>query len=125
MTRFISRIWTVTVELVGSKGSFLVRAAVDTGSDGTLMPPEALQAIGCDPTLSTDRTGIFTVSGREELALVRVPEVVALGHRIQNLQVMSHSLPSSSSVNGLLGMDFLLQIPDFQQLDHRFRKFLV
>jgi len=116
------RLWVIGVELFGPKGSHLVRAIVDTGATVTLMPPEALLAIGCDPALSNDRTRIVTASGTEYLAVVRVPEIKALGRRIQNLQVMSHALPSSSSVDGLLGMDFLLELAEFKQLDHRFRK---
>ena len=119
------RLWIIAVELFGPKGSHLVRTVIDTGATATLMPPEALLAIGCDPALSTERARIVTASGTEYLAVVRVPEIKALGQRIQNLQIMSHSLPSSGSMKGLLGMDFLLKIPDFQRLDSRFQKFFV
>ncbi len=119
------RLWIVPVELFGPKGSHIICAAIDTGATTSLIPPEALIAIGCDPALSTERAQILTVTSREYLALVRVPEISALGRRIQNLEVMSHALPFSSAVNGLLGMDFLLQIPEFRTLDKRFQKFLI
>jgi predicted aspartyl protease len=118
-------LWVVAVELVGPKSSHVVHAAIDTGATTTLIPPEALVAIGCDPALSAERAQILTVSGREYLALVRVPKIFALGHRFENLQVMSHAMPFSTTVNALLGMDFLLQLPDFQRLNKRFQKFFV
>ena len=119
------RLWIVAVELFGPRGSHIVRAVIDTGATATLMPPEALVAIGCDPALSAERTRIVTASGTEYLAVVRVPEIKALGHRMRHLHVMSHALPTSSTVNGLLGMDFLLQLPAFRQFDKHFQEFFV
>jgi predicted aspartyl protease len=119
------RLWRVAVNLTGPKGSRLVYGVVDTGATVTLMPPDVLLAIGCDPAISKERAGIFTVSGTEILAIVHVPEISALGYRARNLEVMCHSLPQGGRANGLLGMNFLLQIPQFQNLDKHFQEFFV
>jgi predicted aspartyl protease len=121
----IPRLWTVAVKLVGPLASRSVRAIVDTGANTTLMPPEVLLAVGCDPTLSNQRAGMLTASGVEYLAIVSVPEVTALGHSARDLNIFSHSLPYSGNIDGILGMDFLLQLPEFQELDKNFKKFFV
>ena len=74
------RFWIIAVELFGPRGSHVVRTIVDTGATATLMPPEALAAVGCDPAMSSERARIITASGTEYLAVVEVPEIKGLGH---------------------------------------------
>ena len=118
------RLWVVSVKLIGPNDARAVHAVIDTGANTSLMPPEILRAIGCDPALSKERIGILTASGSESGVVVRVPEIIALDHRVRDLEILSHALPGGR-IDGVLGMDFLLHIPDFQVLDKRFQEFFV
>jgi len=88
---------------------------LDTGATTTIIPPKVAAAIGCDPAKSTQRVSIITASGLEYLPVVRVPLVICLGQRVQSLSVACHDLPPESTVDGLLGLDFLHFVPAFRE----------
>jgi hypothetical protein len=66
-----------------------------------------LVAIGCDPSLSPQRVQATTGSGIEFVPRVLLNRLVALGAAHSNFPVLCHTLPPSSTVDGLLGIDFL------------------
>jgi len=88
---------------------------IDTGVTTTVIPPKIAVAIGCDPTRSKKKTSIITASGEEYPPLVTIPLVACLGQRVRFLPVACHDLPPQSTVDGLLGLDFLVHLPAFQQ----------
>src|SRR5438874_1960500 len=92
---------------------------IDTGATTTIIPPQIALAIGCDPAKSKERVAIITASGLEYWPLVTIPEIVCLGHRAESLQVACHSLPAQSTVEGLLGLDFLSGVPAFQDFQKK------
>ncbi len=106
------------VTLKGPSGIHAVRVIVDTGAATTIIPPKVAAEIGCDPARSKKRITILTASSEEYLPLVTIPLVICLGCRLRNFSVACHDLPPQSTVDGLLGLDFLRHVPAFQQF-HR------
>lgn len=62
--------------------------------------------MGGDPVSSTQRVLVTTASLVEYAALVTIPTFNALHQLRSSFQAIAHSLPPSSSVDGLLGLDF-------------------
>ena len=96
----------VRAELTGPRGSGILRLALDTGATTTLVNVAMLVAIGYDPALTADRVQVTTGSGVEFAPRVELQRLTALGQERYGLQVLSHTLPPSSGVDGLLGLDF-------------------
>ena len=97
---------TVRAELTGPSGSGILQLALDTGATTTLINVAMLVAIGYDPGLSSDRVQVTTGSGVEFAPRVELQRLTALGLERYGLQVLAHTLPPSSGVDGLLGLDF-------------------
>lgn len=100
--------------LKGPRGATALRMVLDTGATTTIIPPKAAVAIGCDPARSSRRVSIITASGLEYLPIVTIPLVDCLGCRIRSFHVVCHDLPPESTVDGLLGLDFLNHVLAFQ-----------
>jgi len=93
-------------EITGPSGSGVVQLALDTGATTTLINVALLVAIGYDPSLSTDRVQATTGSGVEFAPRVELQRLTALGQERYGLRVLARTLPPSSGVDGLLGLDF-------------------
>jgi len=104
--------------LHGRKDRKVIRMVVDTGATTTIIPPQVALAIGCDPARAKRRLAIITATGLEYLPVVVVPQIESLGRRVRHLAVASHDLPPQSTVDGLLGLDFLRHVEEFQKF-HR------
>ena len=85
----------------------VVRLALDTGASGTLINVGPMVTAGYDPALAPDRVQITTGSGVEYVPRLPVVRFKALGQERKNFLVLSHTLPPSAQVDGLLGLDFL------------------
>jgi len=96
----------VHAEIVGPSGTAILRLALDTGATTTLINSGMLVSIGYDPALSSDRVQT-TGSGLEFVPRVVVKRLIALGSEREEFPVLSHTLPPSAGVDGLLGLDFL------------------
>ena len=96
----------VRAELSGPSGNAVLRLALDTGATDTLVNVGMLVSIGCDPALAPDRRQITTGSGIEFVSHVTLSKIVALGHTRTEFPVLAHTLPPSTGVDGVLGLDF-------------------
>jgi len=96
----------VRAELTGPSGNAILQLALDTGATTSLINVAMLVAIGYDPALSTDRVQVTTGSGVEFAPRVELQRLTALGQERYGLQLLGHTLPPSSGVDGLLGLDF-------------------
>ena len=85
----------------------MLRFALDTGATSTVVNVGLLVAIGYDPALISDRIQLTTGSGVEYAPRVVIQRVFALGRERLSFPVLGHTLPPSTSVDGLLGLDFL------------------
>jgi hypothetical protein len=99
----------VPARLDGPRRSSVVRLAVDTGSDQTLIVPEALDDIGYSAREGEAITVIRSALGREPGYLLRVAHFSCLGHRARDFRVHAHDLPEDIGIEGLLGLSFLRQ----------------
>ena len=115
------RLLLVYTELVGPRGRTLLRLAVDTGASYTMLPPEKLTLVGYAPHTATRTVEILTASGSEWTPLITVTSLRFLGCTVHRLDVVSHSLPPTSPVEGLLGLNALQHFPPFQTFVHRLR----
>jgi hypothetical protein len=65
-----------------------------------------LVAIGYDPALTTARVQVTTASGVEFAPRVEWQRLTTLGQERHGLQVLAHTLPPSTGIDGLPGLDF-------------------
>jgi predicted aspartyl protease len=93
--------------LEGIEGRTYPKLLLDTGSTYTIISYEILESIGCSPTIPKRRQRIVTGSGYEIVPVVIVNKVYCLGKLIENKEILAHTLPFGTYVDGLLGMDFL------------------
>lgn len=96
----------VDTEVVGHSGTVILRLALDTGATTTLINIGLLLSIGYDPAASPDRVQITTGNGVEFVPRLNIKSLTALGKHLTNFPVLCHTLPPSSGVDGLLGLDF-------------------
>lgn len=97
----------VRAELFGPSGTTVVRLAVDTGATATLLNVAPLELVGHGPSTSSSRIWITTGSREEHVPRVNVECIRAMGHERSNFPVLAHTLPASTSVDGLLGLDYM------------------
>lgn len=97
----------IQAELEGPSGTAILRLALDSGATGTLINVGMLVSIGYDPSLAPDRVQVTTGSGVEFVARIKLNRISALGQERADFAVLCHTLPSSATVDGLLGLDFL------------------
>lgn len=96
----------IRVRLVGPSGEVIIRCALDTGATSTVINSEVIAFIGYDSSISSERIQIITGSGIEFCPRVVVSKLEALGQSLSNFPVLCHTLPPSSQVDGLIGVDF-------------------
>ena len=96
----------VPTRVFGPAGDAIVRLALDTGATGTLINTEVLVVLGYDPATALERPQITTGSGIEFCVRLAVERLEALGRTLTSFPVLCHTLPPSSRIDGLLGLDF-------------------
>jgi predicted aspartyl protease len=97
----------VRAELFGPTGSIVLRLALDTGATSTLISVGPLTTVGYDPSMVSGRVQVTTGSGVEFAPRIPISQLNALGQQRFAFPVLSHTLPPSSGIDGLLGLDFL------------------
>ncbi len=73
---------------------------------GTLLNTGVLVSAGYDPAAAAERVQVTTGRGVEFAPRVRLERIAALGQVKTDFPVLSHTLPPSAGVDGLLGLDF-------------------
>lgn len=91
----------------GTSGRAYPKLLLDTGSAYTLISQEILESIGCSPAFSKRTQRIITGNGYEIVPVVLVNRFNCMGSLLENFEILGHTLPFGSYVDGLLGMDFL------------------
>ncbi|MGH2413685.1 MAG: aspartyl protease family protein [Microcystaceae cyanobacterium] len=80
---------------------------VDTGSSYTLLRLNLLKSLGCDLQKPLRQMRTTTAGGIIEAPVVSVPWFSCLGQRVDSFPIVAYTLPATTFVEGLLGMDFL------------------
>jgi predicted aspartyl protease len=96
----------VLAELTGPSGSGVLQMALDTGATTTSVNVAMLIAIGYDPALTSDRVHATTGSGVESAPRIELQRTDCPRAERYGLKVLGHTLPPSTGVDGLLGLDF-------------------
>lgn len=95
----------VRASIVGPHGSQMVTLAVDTGASSTLLDRTLLEKLGY--SLGSSEQTTFTTGNRTETASrVSVETIEALGRTAVRLSVIAYTLPPSTFLDGVLGLDF-------------------
>ena len=97
----------VKTKVYGPGGDAIVNLALDTGATWTLVSWETAVLVGYDPASIQQRTAITTGSGIDYCPKLNLLKVEALGKSVNGLEVLCHTLPPTSRVDGLLGLNFL------------------
>jgi len=106
----VGNLFLTKAAVKGPEGTKVARLLVDTGSTYTILPVEVLEAVGCSPAESHEHVEIVTGSGIVIAPKVKVVWFQSLGQKINKFEAVAHTLPFSGPIDGLLGMDFLLEI---------------
>ena len=94
-------------EVWGPGGSAVLRLGLDTGATTTTINTAPVVALGYDPELSAKRVELTTGSGIEYAPRIELHQIQALGIIEKRFPVLCHTLPPSTGVDGVLGLDFL------------------
>jgi predicted aspartyl protease len=97
----------IAAQLWGPAGDTVARLALDTGATMTTVSASVLATVGYDPSISPSRVRMTTGSGVEDVPIVLLSRIEALGHTRASLSVLAHTLPPSAGIDGLPGLDFL------------------
>ena len=87
----------------------VVSLLIDTGASYTIISWETLLSLNADPAAATTRKPVTTANGLVWMPQVGIERFNALGQNIKSFEVLAHTIPLGSQVNGVLGMDFLRQ----------------
>ena len=96
--------------VTGPSFDVVVNLALDTGATSTVIGWEGLLNSGYDPAISQNRLRLTTASGIEYIPIVEITQIEALGIIRKNLQIACHSFPVTSTVEGVLGLDFFKDV---------------
>lgn len=107
--------------LTGPKGRTMLRLALDTGASYTMLPPEKLALVGYAPHAATKTIEILTASGTEWTPVVTIGSLRFLSCEAKYLEVVSHALPPTSPVEGLLGLNALHHFAPFRHFVKQIR----
>lgn len=94
-------------EVTGPARSLTLELILDTGATGSLLSEAVVLALGYDLSAVTNRAAMTTGSGLISVPRVTLTRMTALGSHRFGFPVLVYTLPSATSVSGLLGLDFL------------------
>lgn len=96
----------VSARLWGPTSDAIARLALDTGATGTLVRSAILVSLGLDPAAAPERIQVTTGSGVVYAPRIKVARISALDRERRSFPILSHTLPPSAGIDGLLGLDF-------------------
>jgi hypothetical protein len=97
----------VRVKVSCADREVILNLALDTGASGSIVSAKKLIEVGYDLDKPEDETYITTGSGLIFVPKFTVENLTALGKEKTNFQIIAHDFPPTSSVDGMLGLDFL------------------
>ena len=106
----ISNIIAIPIKVMGIDGNSFrdIEVALDTGATTTSIPIYVASALGYNISKPKDRREIVTGSGVEEVPVIEIKGLTAIGQTIENIEVMCLDLPPEIYVEGVLGLNFLI-----------------
>ena len=95
-----------TAKITGPEKDIVIRLALDTGATSTLINKNILFACGYKANDFIAKTRVTTGSRIEHVLIYKLVRIEALGKINTGLKVLAHNLPETTTVDGLLGLDF-------------------
>jgi len=96
----------IPTRVCGPMGDTVVRLGLDTGATQSMLTWDVVVLLGYDPAIVSDRVQMTTGSGVEFVPRLIVDRIEALRKEHRTFPVLCHTLPPSSTVDGVLGLDF-------------------
>jgi predicted aspartyl protease len=96
----------VSARVGGPTAERSVRLALDTGATWTVVSRRILADIGYDLATAERHMRIVTANGLQDVPMLRVDRLAALGSERHRFPLLCHTVPRASGVDGLLGLDF-------------------
>lgn len=96
----------VPTRLHGPNGDIIAELALDTGATATILNWDIGVLLGYDPAAQQERVQLTTGSSVEYAPAIELSRIEALGKSRAAMRVLCHTFPPSTTVNGVLGLDF-------------------
>ena len=84
-----------------------VLVALDTGASATSIPTKTALDLGYDPYRPKYYKEIITGTQVENIPVIEVTKITAIGQPVENIDVLCYDLPQELRVAGVLGLDFI------------------
>ncbi len=81
--------------------------ALDTGSSNTSIPTKIASDLGYDLSNPKQVVLLTTGSGILPAKIITLRKLTAIGESVKNIDVVCHDLPFGSTIDGVLGLNFL------------------
>lgn len=106
----ISNFILLSIKVIGIDGNTFrdIEVALDTAATTTSIPIYVASALGYKVSKPKRIEEVVTGSGVEAVPIIEIKELTAIGQTIENIEVMCHDLPPDAPVEGLLGLNFLM-----------------
>ena len=106
----ISNVITIPIKVMGiDDNSFRdIEVALDTGATTTSIPIYIASALGYNVSNPQKIEPVVTGSGVKEVPVIEIKRLTAIGQTIENIEVMCFDLPLEAPVEGVLGLNFLM-----------------
>ena len=106
----VSNVILIPIKVIGIDGNSFrdIEVALDTGASTTSIPIYVASALGYNISNSKRISEVVTASGVEEVPVIEIKALTAIGQTIENIEVICLDLPPEIHVEGVLGLNFLL-----------------
>ena len=106
----VSNLILIPVKVMGIDGSNFrdIEVALDTGATTTSIPIYVVSALGYNVSNPKSIVEVVTGSGVEEAPVIEIKGLTAIGQTIENIEVLCRDLPLEAPVEGVLGLNFLM-----------------
>ena len=96
----------VFTTVFGPTDKVIFHLALDTGASDTMLSPTKLSAIGYNFT-DSPKVEVTMGSGVVQVPDITLLRISALGQERLDFPVLAHALPPTSTIDGVLGLDFM------------------
>lgn len=97
----------LTVSGINADSFRNVVVALDTGASNTSIPTRIASDLGYDLSNPKQVVLLTTGSGIVPTKIITARKLTAIGETVENIDVLCHDLPFGSTIDGVLGLNFL------------------
>lgn len=97
----------LTVDGINRNSYRNVLVALDTGASDTSIPTKVASDLGYDLSNPKHLVRLTTGGGTVPAKIITVRRLTAIGETVENIDVLCHDLPEESTIDGVLGLNFL------------------